>query len=189
MPNNKHIIILPWTPGSNWEDLSSLPMSISMGMCDDWFTYSWVLPKKMDVSTDDIFLIISPRCEVPSTPEYDWLRHNGARIGSFSGICFLGVIQEIDDEDDGKEILWLNILFGILPGMIENIELKGLKAAFPTIDWDSKEEIILGDEDSASLLEFVCKWLKKNQSKLEYSEFSNILNRDIDEVIEIIKEN
>lgn len=186
MPNNKHIIILPWTPGSNWEDLSSLPMSISMGMCDDLYAYSWVLSKKIDVSTDDIFLIVSPQCEVPSTPEYDWLRHTGARIGSFSGLCFLGVVQEVDEEDDGKKKLWLNILFGILPGMIENIDLKDLKAAFPSIDWDSKEEIILGQEEGDSLLEFVCRWLKKKQQILEYSDFSNILNRDIDEVIEIL---
>ena len=180
----RQVIILPWIPGENWEELSSLPMAIDMGMCGEWGYYSWEMSKKMDVYKDDIFMIVSSKCKTPDSRNYNWLKHMGIPVGPFSGLCFLGTIRDVSSNDTGNQEIDLNILFGILPGVCRTIELEELEKILPSVDWNNSEETILDEQQGDTLLASVRNWLKKEESYLVNNPYTNVINREMDDVIE-----
>lgn len=180
---DRQVVILPWTPGTNWKELSLMPSAIEQGMCGGWGYYSWEMSHEMDVRKDDLFFIVASNTQAPSSPAYDWLESMGASVQSFSGICFLGTIRDVFVNDEGNQEIELNILFGVLPGVIKTIDLGKLKKAIPYVKWDGREETILSNQDGDTLISLVRDWLKKEKRVLEGSSFTNIINRKIDDVI------
>ena len=181
---NRQVIVLHWLPGKNWEELSGMPSAIDMGICGDWGYYTWEMSNKMEVSKNDVFIIYSSKCKTPKGSHYDWLQHMGVPVGPFSGLCFLGTINDVSINDAGNQEIGLYVLFGVLPGVGKTIELRELKKVLPSIDWDGNTETILDDKEGGILISLVRDWLQKEKNYLERNPYTNIIDRDINAVIE-----
>ena len=161
-----------------------MPYAIEEGMCGDWGYYSWEMSKTMDIDEDDVFLILASKSRSPKTPAYEWLQQMGILDSTFSGLCFFGTVRGVSINEAGKQEISLNILFGILPGVVETIELNVFRQLLASIDWENEEETIVDGQEREDLAKLVRDWFLKEKYYLEGSSFTNIINREITDVIE-----
>jgi len=179
-------IILHWTPGKNWKELSVLPYLIEDGICDGGMNdiHPWTMSENKDVHEGDVFYIVASKSKRPSSPAYEYLEMMGTPKHPISGIYFCGVIRKVDINEEGKQELDLGIQFGFLPGVIKSVDLNTLKKKVQSVDWEKAGESILNEEEATIFKNLFAKWIDENKYTLENTSFSNIMDRSIETVKE-----
>lgn len=181
-------VILHWTPGVNWMNLSTLPYLIEDGICDGGLNdyHPWTMIEEKDIHEGDNFYVVATKTKRPRTQVYDYISWMGAQNCPISGVYFCGVVRGIEVGDDGKKKLDLGIQFCFLPGVLWSLELKTLKRKIPSVVWDKIGETILNEAEEKVFVELFSEWLHIHKSTLEGTAFSNIADRSIDNVKEIM---